>query len=102
MTDAEVVRRGRALRGIRQSAGFAELEALIARKKQELFERWASSKGENALTKDWCDGYLALADEIVRDVDDMIYQAGQKDPLLSKEAAKATGGAALGRGELAT
>ena len=102
MTDAEQIRAGRALRAIRNTAGFTELEALIARKKQHLFERWAAGKGENAVTKDWCDGYLALAEEIMSGVDEMIFQAGELDPLTPDDMKKVTGGTALGRGDLAT
>lgn len=103
MEDREIIEQGRALKAIRHTPGFRALEALIERKNRDLFSRWASGAKENGreLERSWCDGYLAFGAEIVDGVDEMIRQAGERDPTSPESVAAVSGSSPLGRGELA-
>ena len=102
MIDAEIVLHGKALKAIRQSDGFVALEALIERKGRDRFEEWASGLKQSGkeLSREWCAGYMAALDEIISGVDEMIRQAGERDPYAPEQAG--TGSPALGRGDLAS
>lgn len=67
------LRLGRALKGIRQSDGFAALEEHLKAKVDATTRAWLT--GENGPSKDYCRGMMEGLESIVADVDNLIGQA---------------------------